>query len=830
MRRFVTVVALLLFAVPFGISINGCGKKGTAAVYCNGGDNGPVVGQLVSISLGPKIYGISINQAQIGQASSPSGTDCKGSTVSAGAYTYGTTDMTLVDIQPSSGRLCGGTWNKNSGGGVADYTTCIPTGKSGIAYITATAGGISSNPLPVYVHPVVTSVVLGPPLDSSGNPAAIDCQNNPTTACSPAATNTNLPASAAIGCTVVYANGCCAQPSISTTSTGQPLSIYGQNACVSQTNTTQFTAQVFAGSGANQTNISCLVGHLSYAAQSAGIVSIDQNGVATAQQPGSSIIDATISQAGSSAGFFSTCPPVDIALSYPGSTTGTTNIIVNQNNTQPISATAVDKNGQPLTGLALEYVSTTPITIPASSNGTVTPVFPGQASITAICQPPSCNTAPQSEIGVFGNGKPVTSKSVSVTTPGLNSTFLYIASTDSQYLVAVDFTQPNIGAPVRLPYVPNSMVISNDGSSIYLGSSTELMVVSATTTAITKQDVTVRGNVLAVSPDNSTIVISDPVRDQTYLYSSSGSVSSTYGGTGTHAAWSPDSQTVYIAAGDQILVYSRFSGWKQIPLTTATAVSDVAITVPAVGAYFSGATTTARGYCPATTTSGTTQPPAASNQFYPPADTAAAITDRLAATNDGFHILGATAATGTLSDIEVNLAPALAASSPSGSRSASGGIICPANGSGLTFSSAVASTSLNAGTPAATIVPTTITGVLPTSDSKVAFITYTGAGGVLPAYQPTNLAPTGNTSGVGIVGTLTNIHLSGTATAPVGGAISADNKTVYVGTSGDNLVHIVSTGSLTDTKTIAPALPSFSGTNGPIAVPNLLVEKPRPAT
>jgi hypothetical protein len=831
MRRFVTVVALLLFAVPFGISINGCGKKGAVVTYCNGSDNGPVVGQLLTITLQPKIYGISINQAQIGQSSTPSGTDCKGTTVSSSSYAYGTTDMTLVDIQPTTGRLCGGTWNKNSGGGVADYTTCIPTGKSGIAYITATANGISSNPLPVYVHPVVTSVVLGPPLDSSGNPTPIDCQNNPTTACSPAATNTNLPASAAIGCSVVYPNGCCAQPSITTDTNGNPLSVYGQKVCVSQRLTTQFTAQVFAGTGANQTNISCQVGHLSYAAQSAGVVTIDQNGVATAQQPGSTIIDATISQAGSSAGFFSTCPPTDITLSYAGSTTNPgTPIIVNQNNTQPISATITDKNGTQLTGLALEYVSTTPITIPASSNGTVTPVFPGEASITAICQPPTCNTAPQSEIGVLGNGKPVTSKSVSVSTPGLNSTFLYIASTDSQYLVAQDFTQPSIGAPVRLPYVPNSMVISNDGSSIYLGSSTELMVVSAANSTVTKQDPTVRGQVLAVSPDNSTIVISDPLRAQTYLYSSSGAVTSTYGGVGTHAAWSPDSQTVYIAAGSQILVHSAFSGWKQIQLTTATAVNDVAVTVPAVGAYFSGAATTARGYCPATTLINNAAPPAASNQFYPPADSAAAITDRLAATNDGFHILGASAASNTLSDIEVNLAPVPAASNPAGSRSPSGGIVCPASGAGLTFSNVVAPVSLNAGTPAATIAPTAITAVLPTSDSKFAFITYTGTGGVLPAYQPTNLAPTGNTSGVGIAGTLTNIFLSGTAIAPVFGAISADNKTVYVGTSGDNLVHIVSTGSLSDTGTIAPALPSFSGANGPIAVPNLLVEKPRATT
>ena len=816
MRRFVSVIALLLFAVPFGISISGCGKKGATVTYCNGGSNGVAVGQLTTITLQPKIYGISINQAEISSASTPTASDCKGSSVSVSAYTWGTTDMTIADISPSGGRLCGGTWNKNSGGGVADYTVCIPSGKSGIAYISATANGVTSNPLPIYVHPVVTNVVLGAP--------STNCETDPATNCSPAATNSNLPASSAVACNVAFANGCCAVP----VAPSDPTAVaYDATSCLSQRKTGQLAARVIAGSGSTQTNISCQVGHLTYSAQSAGIVSIDQNGVATAQQPGSTIVNASVALSGSSAGFFSTCPPVDISLSYPGSTSGTTNIIVNQNNTQPISATVLDQNGTSLTGLALEYVSTTPITIPAASNGTVTPVFPGEASITAICQPPTCNTAPQSEIGAFGNGKPVTSKAVSVTTPGTNSTYLYIASTDSQYIVPVDFTQPNLGAPVRLPYVPNSMVISNDGSSIYLGSSTELMVVSAATEAITRQDITVRGNVLAISPDSSTIAISDPVRKQVYLYNSGGSVITTYGGVGTHAQWSPDSQTVYIAAGDEILVYSNFSGWKQVtPATTAgTAVSDVAVTQPAVGAYFSGPTTTARGYCPATTTPAAATPLGVTNQFYPLADTATANTDRLAATSDGFHIIGASAASATLSDIEVNLAPIAATTgAPNGSRSPSGGIVCPANGAGLTFTNSVAPTAL------AGITPATITGVLPTSDSKLAFITYTGTGGVLPAYKPTNLAPAGNTTGSGIAGTLTNIPLSGTAVAPVGGAVSADNSTIYVGTSGDDLVHIISTNTLTDTKTIAPALPSATGGTGAIAVPNLLVEKPRKTT
>jgi hypothetical protein len=370
-------------------------------------------------------------------------------------------------------------------------------------------------------------------------------------------------------------------------------------------------------------------------------------------------------------------------------------------------------------------------------------------------------------------------------------------------------------------------------------------------------------------------VIADPVRKQIYLYTSSGTVSSTYGFTPSydangnfeaHASWSPDSQTVYIALGNQILVNSKFTGWHAISLTPTTTTAgtpatDVAVTVPSVGAYFAGPTTTARGYCPVTTlgTATTTNPvPATTNFFYPPADSSIAITDRIAATNDGMHILGASASAATLTDLGVNLAPTLLSSSnPNGTQSsASGGIVCPANGTALTFTSQAATVPLTG------ITPTTITGVLPTSVAATttsaplsAFVTYIGTGGVLPKYLPSAVqggtgTATGSTTATPTVtaGKLTNIPLSGAATAPVSGVISTDNSTLYVGTSGDALVHIVSIPTSTDTKTIAPNLPCSPAvampgltlpTNTPacvtfgagtIAVPDLLVQKPRPST
>lgn len=798
MRRFVTLAFVLFFTVSVGISVSGCAKK-TSVTYCNGGDSGPVIGQLKTISLTPKIYGISLNYAEIGSVSAPTGTDCKGSPVSVTAYTYGTVDatgkpdMTIADVVPSgpnAGRLCAGTWNRNTGGGVADYTTCVPNNKSGTTYVVASADGASSNALPVYVHPVVTNVLLGP--------LSTDCLNDPATNCSPAAFITSQ-----TSCTIDAGTGCCTVPV-----TTAAAALNSSSGCVSQGVTGQLAARVFAGTGSSQTNISCKVGHLSYQAQTSTVVSIDQNGVATALQPGSTTISANVANAGSSAGFFSTCPPASITLSVPPG--GGQSVSVNPSFTQPLNVTAVDTKGAPLTGLSLEFVSTTPTTIPGA--GSITPLFPGAASITAICQPPGCNPSPFNAIGLFGNGKPVISNPVKVTSPGANSTVLYMGSTQSLYVSVVDFTTKVVGAPIRLPYEPNSMVISNDGSSIYMGSSQELMTFSALTNGLTSQDPSVIGKVLAVSPDNTTLVISDPIRKLVYLYRTSAGVQTTYGGVGTRAEFSPDSTTVYITLGDvdalgnvtpnnQLLIHSTSIGWYLT--SSGQATTDVAVTVPSVGAFFAGSTTSAKGYCPVTTTTTVDGQTTTNNLFYPDAGVSGPATDRVAATNDGLHILGARAASSVATFSDLLLPGGL----PIGS--------CPGNNA-LTFTTNPVLS--NVSLPGVTA--TAITGVDAASDSSVAFVTYLGSGGVLPLYKP-------SASGAGTLG---NVPLaasaSGTPVAPVAGVFSADNLTFFVGTSGDNVVHLIDRNTLTDdpTKVIAPKLPDASGNP---ATPDLLVQRPR---
>ena len=367
MRRFVTLLALLLFTIPFGISLTGCSKK-AAPVYCNGGDTGLEVGQLQTIALQPRLYGVSLNENQMGQVTAPTATDCKGNSVSVTSYTYATSNMNIADINPTSGALCGGNWNRNTPGGIANYTTCATTTTttSGIAYITASADGVSSNAIPVYVHPIVTSVVLGAPSLSSGAPVSPtlapggnQCAgDDPSTNCGPASVNSTLASSAVTGCPTgdpMLANGCCtvAPNTFLGVAAATP---YTGTSCLSQTQTGQLSAKVYSQAAISPTNplgnISCQVGQLAYTAQTPAVVTIDENGIATAQQPGSTIVSTTLAQAGSSAGYFSTCPPADIALTFPQTPAGTGTTLgpqpIDPNYTQPVTATVTkDSNGQP---------------------------------------------------------------------------------------------------------------------------------------------------------------------------------------------------------------------------------------------------------------------------------------------------------------------------------------------------------------------------------------------------------------------------------------------------------------------------------------------------
>jgi len=257
------------------------------------------------------------------------------------------------------------------------------------------------------------------------------------------------------------------------------------------------------------------------------------------------------------------------------------------NTLQPLTATVLDTNGNVITGLTLEYNSTTPQTIPAAV-GSVTPAYPGSADITVVCQPSSCNPAPFNQIGLYGNGKAITSNAITVNAAGTSSTVLYMGSTSSNYVAFRDFTTNQTSTLIKLPFQPNSMVMNQAGTEIYLGSPQGLMSIATASNTVSSANQLIPGTVLSVSPDGSTLVVTDSTRQTISLVStSSNAITTSYNGVGTSASWSPDDQAVYITTtSNQVLTHSTFTDWQ-----TATAdeiYTNVAVTVPSIGAFFAG--------------------------------------------------------------------------------------------------------------------------------------------------------------------------------------------------------------------------------------------------
>src|ERR1700684_268720 len=166
MQRLLTLVFLLCVAIPAGISISGC-TRNPAGNYCNGEGYGLKDTDVASIFVSPQTTGISIAFGQTQQVAVPTAKTCKGNAASVSSFTYGTTNNQLVDISPT-GNICAGNWNRNTGGGIANYTICnypspLPSTGSlpyATAYVTASASAVTSNPVEVYVHQQVTSLSL----------------------------------------------------------------------------------------------------------------------------------------------------------------------------------------------------------------------------------------------------------------------------------------------------------------------------------------------------------------------------------------------------------------------------------------------------------------------------------------------------------------------------------------------------------------------------------------------------------------------------------------------------------------------------------------------
>jgi len=801
MQRLLAFAVVLACSLPVGLSVTGCGHNPNNYCIKNGHAYGVTTSQVVYVTLGPEVTGLSLAWGQTGSLGAPQAFNCNGDAASVTHYNWSSSNLQMADISPSGG-ICAGTWNRNSPGGVPDFSICTPpAGASlsafngctsttcGTVQITAEGAAVTSNPVNVYIHPPISSITI----PSQG---ACLSQGQSLTTSLLAETTVTGPG----GMTL------CSPSTLSCTSPSANIGTITYNAVTSSiatiNNTTNpASSNPVTGGGTSSTP--------------------NPNGLATANLPGSTVINAASSEVTSAAGFFSTCPPQKIALSLNGSTSGT----VTASSPQTVLATATDTNGNVINGLNLTFSSTEPQNLTVSSTGLVTATFPSHATVTAVCQPPSCNPAPVNLIGNLGNGMPVAGNTININSPGRSSNVIWFASSQSPYFSNVDLTTGGAPSPHRLPYTPNSMVMDQAGDTLYFGSYHELMTYSTTGNALSKEVPGVPGVVLAVSPTGSTVVINDQLRQVIYLYSTASGTFTSIGGVAFRAQYSPDGTTVYIVGMDPatgqntLFVNTSATGWSSYPLTnqpTYTCALEAAgttaapaynpawdpfcgpavtITVPSVAAFLSGNTTAAHSYCP----NASATPP-----YYPPAGDTGVPTDQLNATADGFHVLGAN--TSSFTDILLG--------STSGAPTGVPVNACPAyGGPALTIPT-------NPVTATLPVAATEIDQVVSSPDSSLVFVTYNAAAatGLLPYYQPVN---------TGALGALGTVQLSSGAQAPVAGVFSPDGSIFFVSTSGDNLVHLLNTGTLTDTQTLNPQLTDASG----VAVPaQFMAVKSRPTT
>ncbi len=779
MQRFFVLIVLFCFCLPVGLSIAGCGHNTNNYCLKNGHAYGPKTNQVAYVVLRPQTKGISLAWGQTRSVNEPTAYNCNNVAQTVAHYTYATTNHSLADISPS-GIICAGSWNRYSQGLVPPYTVCTPpSGASlsncgtasspnsacGVAQVTATGGSVTSNPVNVYIHPPISSISI----------------------------NANS-----------YTQTRCFSQGVTVSQNGTPVTLRSETTVLGPNGTPIPLDDVgtitYRANNANivKINNTSTSGASTGSSSSSGLAS-NPNGTMTANQPGATVITASVAGSSSAAGYFYTCPPTSIALSVNGQTTAT----VTPSSTPTVSSTIKDKNGTTLTGISLDYSSTQPQNLSVGSNGDISVNFPSSASITAVCQPGTCNPSPITQIGYYGAGVPIVSNTIHIKAPGRDSDQLWFASTKSQYVSEIDLTQGTKGNTVRLPYVPNSMVANQSVSQLYFGSYRELMIYNTFTNTISKQDTSVPGVVLAVSPDGSTLVINDQLRKVIYLYSlSTGSTTTSIGGVATHAQFSPDGRTVYITGPNKLFVHNDNTGWSTYQLNSSQSASctpslnntgsdpycgrDLALTVPQIGPFVTGSTTTAYGFCPDTTVT----PPV----YYPQAASVPDETDHLAATPGGDHMIGAT----NTDLVDMWLYSDSAQTKPG---MPTGG--CPQ--ATATTTKPIQLYPDTVSTPFTQIAPSQIDQVLTAPNSSVAFVTYQSntPDGLLPAYDVSSAANT--------AGTLKNIQLSGTAGNPIAGAFSPDGSIFFASTSGDDLVHMIQPSpsdpsTWVDTGTLKPGL------------------------
>lgn len=497
---------------------------------------------------------------------------------------YTSSNPAVLSFIPSAGGLaCAGRWDTLG-------QICSPTG-AGFAQVTASANGVTSLPVNVYVHQRIDTIavsIYNPPIPQP------DCV---TLAQAPGIQNfLDFQAQA-------FSNG------MEITNTVGSFTFSQTNSTVAKISTTDPSLNNNNGNQILRARFTAAVPGLTQIfASAAGVTSLP------AEVPDSK---------GNLHPYFETCQVQSVNLQVGNAATNTSfavtsNVTLSVN----ITPTVIDRLGNKLDNPipALTWISSSPpnatvtgVSGTGSTAGTATirTTVPGAVGITAICAPPTCNVGVEPPQPVYSTttpangdyvgtpitglitGSPVTNKNVYVTTTQCNTAAGAPINGCQPLLFPISLKTNAAGTSVTLPTSPNSFIFSPKSDKAYLGSASGLMVFTPTASATTNpvtQFTSIPGKVLAVSLDGNTAIVSDTLSVPNQVYVVTG-LEGTSGPTlspllinsATAAAFSPDGLKIFILSNPTpsnpsvpptLYAYSTVLALKQVPLAApATAAS-----------------------------------------------------------------------------------------------------------------------------------------------------------------------------------------------------------------------------------------------------------------
>ncbi|HXZ78836.1 MAG TPA: hypothetical protein VEG30_02830 [Terriglobales bacterium] len=352
--------------------------------------------------------------------------------------------------------------------------------------------------------------------------------------------------------------------------------------CVSNGSTTQFTVQALSGG----TDVTSLVGSITWQVGDANVASIDTNGVTTAKNPGKTQVFASVGNITSAGAGFVTCAVQSIHVHV--SNAADTTFSLSSGTTVSLTADMVDSKGVTVTGVIPTWNSTQPA-VATVSGGTVSAVGAGVTGIGASCSPPSCNSGFKAIFSNLAIG----------TVSGTTSTTVYATGTSTTSLVPIDATANTAGTAITLPNTPNSFVFNKSGTKAYLGSANGLMSFDTSTNTVTTL-ISTPGTVIGVSPDGNKVLYSNSSSGAVFVYDvGSNTIPNTIVISGNPVAdYLLDSSKAFIVSGTALDVFSPSTALQTI--TLGAAANSVAALTQGSFFYLAGGVTssiTARASC-----------------------------------------------------------------------------------------------------------------------------------------------------------------------------------------------------------------------------------------